>query len=213
MEHLLPVKAVLLIGVALFWTIVYILVIYKGSKDQTCGMPLASICANVTWEFLFTFFMPFHPLQQIVTLIWFLLDCIILYQYLYYSKGLYSKSTLYSSVFSLLVIALLLHYGMAVEFHDKMGVYSAFGINLMMSILFIRMLLIKHLRGQSLSIGYFKMIGTVCASVFCYMLYPQSVLLMIMYVLIFILDIVYLLLVYNQSIKVVHKPAIDKKNM
>jgi hypothetical protein len=210
MEHLLPLKVVLLIGVALFWTIVYILVIYKGFKDQTCGMPLASICANITWEFLFTFFMPFHPLQQVVTLIWFLLDCIILIQYLYYSKGLYPKNTLYASVFSLLIIALLLHYGMAVEFHDKMGVYSAFGINLMMSILFIRMLLIKELRGQSLSIAYFKLVGTVCASVLCYMLYPQSVLLLIMYVLIFILDIAYILLVYNKSIKVVHKSSLNK---
>ncbi|OBZ13204.1 hypothetical protein [Bacillus sp. FJAT-26390] len=210
MEHLLLLKVILLVGVALFWTIVYILVIYKGFKDQSCGMPLASICANITWEFLFTFFMPFHPLQQVVTFIWFVLDCIILIQYLYYSKGLYPKSTLHASVFSLLVIALLLHYGMAVEFHDKMGVYSAFGINLMMSILFIRMLLVKELRGQSLSIAYFKMIGTVCASVLCYMLYPQSVLLLIMYVLIFILDIVYIVLVYNQSIKVVHKPSMNQ---
>jgi hypothetical protein len=217
MENLLPLKVqfLLLIGVVLFWTIVYILVIYKGFKDQSCGMPLACICANVTWEFLFTFIMPFHPLQQVVTFIWFILDVIILIQYLYYSKGLYPKRTLHSSVFALLVIALLLHYGMAVEFHDKMGVYSAFGINLMMSVLFIRMLMIKDLRGQSLSIAYFKMIGTVCASIFCYMLYPQSVLLMIMYVLIFILDIAYILLVYSKSIKVVHKPAAasQKKTM
>ncbi|WP_054023932.1 hypothetical protein [Bacillus sp. FJAT-28004] len=213
MEHLLPliVEYLLMFGIALFWTIVYILVIYKGFKDQACGMPLASICANITWEFLFTFIMPFHPLQQIATLVWFLLDCIILLQFLYYSKGSYPKRTIHASIFALLVIAFLLHYGMAVEFHDKMGIYSAFGINLLMSILFIRMLMIKDLEGQSLSIAYFKMVGTLFASILCFSLYPQSHLLLIMYVLILVLDIVYIVLVYNKSIKTVYKQAINKK--
>ncbi|CAH1200600.1 hypothetical protein PAECIP111893_01488 [Paenibacillus plantiphilus] len=215
MEHLLPIKAVylLLFGVALFWTIVYILVIVKGFKDQSCGMPLASICANITWEFLFTFIIPFHPLQQIITLIWFLLDCIILLQFLYYSKGLLPKRTVQASVFSLLVIAFLLQYAVSVEFHDKMGFYSAFGINLMMSILFIRMLLVKELQGQSLSIAYFKMIGTLCASILCYSFFPQSILLTLMSILIFILDMLYILLIYSKSIKIVHKSAINKKSM
>ncbi|AJS61459.1 hypothetical protein UB51_09325 [Paenibacillus sp. IHBB 10380] len=203
----------MLFGVALFWIIVYILIIYKGFKDQSCGMPLASICANITWEFLFTFLMPFHPLQQIVTLVWFLLDCIILLQFLYYSKNSYPKRTLHASVCFLIVIAFLLQYGMAVEFHDKMGIYSAFGINLLMSILFIKMLLIKELQGQSLSIAYFKMIGTLCASILCYSIYPQSILLTIMYILIFILDVVYILLVYNKSIKIIHMSTIYKKPM
>ncbi|MGO4185745.1 hypothetical protein AB4Z17_31885 [Paenibacillus sp. TAF43_2] len=212
MEHLLPLKVefLLMFGVALFWTIVYILVIYKGFKDQACGMPLACICANITWEFLFTFIMPFHPLQQIGTLVWFLLDCIILLQFLYYSKGTYPKRVIHASVFALLMIAFLLHYGMAVEFHDKMGIYSAFGINLLMSILFIRMLMIKDLKGQSLSIAYFKMIGTLFASILCFSLFPQSLLLFIMYVLILVLDIVYILLVYRLSIKTVHKHMINK---
>jgi hypothetical protein len=214
MEHLLPVKIeyLLMIGVAVLWTVVYLLVIYKGYKDQSCGMPLASICANITWEFLFTFIMPFHPLQQIVTLIWFLLDCIILLQFLYYSKGMpFSKRTIYASVFSLLVIALLLHYGIAIEFHDKLGIYSAFGINLMMSILFIKLLFTKELRGQSLAIAYSKMFGTLCASILCYSLYPHSILLFIMYVLILILDLAYILLVYRQSIKTIRKPALPAK--
>ncbi|WP_438350631.1 hypothetical protein ACP8HI_08305 [Paenibacillus sp. FA6] len=210
MTHLLPLKVeyLLMFGIALFWTIAYILIIYKGFKDQSCGMPLAAICANITWEFLLTFIMPFHPIQQIITLVWFLLDCIILLQFLYYSKRTYPKRTLHISVFSLMVIAFLLQYGMAVEFHDTMGLYSAFGINLLMSIFFIKMLLTKDLQGQSLSIAYFKMIGTLCASILCYSFYPQSLLLTMMYILIFILDVVYTILIYNKSITIVHKSAI-----
>ncbi|WP_183530605.1 transmembrane-type terpene cyclase [Paenibacillus baekrokdamisoli] len=215
MEHLLPLKAeyLLMFGAASFWTIAYILIIYKGFKDQFCGMPLASICANITWEFLFTFLMPFHPLQQIVTFIWFLLDCIILLQAIYYSKDTYPKRTLHASVFALLVIALLLHYGMAVEFHDKLGVYSAFGINLLMSILFIKMLLSQELQGQSLSIAYSKMIGTLCASILCYSFFPHSLLLAIMYILILILDVVYIVLVNQTSIQTIHNSSINTKPM
>lgn len=215
MEHSLPLGLtyLLLFGVAIFWTIVYILVIYKGFKDHSCGMPLACICANITWEFLFTFIIPFHPLQQIVTLIWFLLDCIIMFQYFYYSKGFYSKKILKASVFALLLIAFTLHYSMSIEFHDKMGIYSAFGINLMMSILFIKMLLTKELQGQSLSIAYFKMLGTLFASILCYSLYPLSILLTVMYIMIFLLDILYILLVYSKSIKTVKTDIYLERNL
>lgn len=213
MEHLLPQKVefILMIGISVFWILAYILIILKGFKDQTCGMPLAAICANIAWEFLLTFMIPFHPLQQIVTLIWFLLDCIILLQYLYYSKKEkkpYSRRTVYGSVFALIVIAFLVQYAMAIEFNDTMSIYSAFGINLMMSIFFVKMLMTNDLQGQSLAIAYCKLIGTLCASILCYSFFPQSVLLTLIYILILILDLVYILLIYYQSIKVIHKTTI-----
>jgi hypothetical protein len=203
----LQVEHILQFGTALFWTITYILIIYKGFRDRTCGMPIAALCANITWEFLFSFVMPFHPLQQIVSLLWFLLDCFILFQFLYYSKSLYPTWPIKPIVLSLLVIALLLHYGIANEFHDHEGKYSAFGINLMMSILFLKMPLKQDLHGQSIYIAYSKMVGTLCASIWCYSLYPHSFLLNIMYILTFILDVVYIILVYNKSIKIIHRSS------
>lgn len=207
MEHLLPrqIELILQFGVVFFWTITYIWIIYKGFRDRTCGMPLAALCANITWEFLFSVVMPYHPLEQIVTLLWFLLDCIILFQLFYFSKNSAPAWPLKLIVPSLIIIALLLHYGIAIEFHDQEGKYSAFGINLMMSILFIKMLLKQNLHGQSLYIAYSKMIGTLCASIWCYSLGPHSILLNMMYVLIFILDVVYILLVYKRSVKIVHR--------
>ncbi|MDQ0902738.1 hypothetical protein [Paenibacillus sp. V4I7] len=209
MEHILPlqIELILQFGVAFFWTITYIWIIYKGFRDRTYGMPIAALCANITWEFLFSFVMPFHPLQQIVTLLWFLLDCIILFQFFYFSKSLSPKWPIKPIVFSSLGIALLLHYGMAVEFQDPEGKYSAFGINLMMSMLFIKMLLKQDLQGQSIYIAYSKMVGTLCASIWCYSLYPHSILLNIMYILTFILDVVYILLVYNKSVKIVPRSS------
>ncbi|OAB28345.1 hypothetical protein PMSD_22740 [Paenibacillus macquariensis subsp. defensor] len=212
MEHLLPQKLefLLMFGISLFWTIAYVLIIYKGFKNQTFGVPFAAICLNISWEFLLTFILSFHPLQQIITLVWFLLDCIILLQYLYYSTKILSKRTLYLSVFSLIIIAFLVQYGMAIEFHDTMSLYSAFGINLVMSIFFIKMLLTKELQGQSILIAFFKMIGTLCASILSYSFYPQSVLLTILYILIFIVDTVYILMIHNKSITTVHRSPIFK---
>lgn len=204
MEHLLPlqIELILQFGVAFFWTITYMMIIYQGFRDRTCGMPIAALCANITWEFLFSFVMPFHPLGQIVTLLWFLLDCIILFQLFYFSKSSAPAWPLKLIVPSLIVISLLLHYGIAIEFHDPEGKYSAFGINLMMSILFIKMLLKQDLHGQSIYIAYSKMIGTLCASIWCYSLNPYSILLNLMYVLICILDVVYILMVYKRSVKI-----------
>lgn len=215
MEHLLPlqIERILQFCIVFFWTIAYIWVIYKGFRDRTCGMPIVALCANITWEFLFSLVMPYHPLQQIVTLLWFLLDCIILFQFFYYSKSLSPKWPIKPIVLSLLVIALLLHYGMAIEFHDPEGKYSAFGINLMMSILFIRMLLKQDLYGQSIFIAYSKMVGSLCASIWCYSLNPNSILLNMLYILIFILDVVYILLVYSKSVKIIHRSTITHRSL
>jgi hypothetical protein len=212
MEHLLPLQAeqLLAFGLAFFWTITYILIIYKGFRDRTCGMPLVPLCANITWEFLFAFIMPYQPFQQAVTLVWFLLDCIILFQWFHYSKKGGSTRAAAPVVLSLLAIAVLLHYGMAVEFHDPQGKYSAFGINLMMSLLFIKMAMRQDLLGQSIYIAYFKMIGTLCASILGYSLFPHSLLLNILYVLTFILDVVYILLVHNKSVRIISKSTLSR---
>jgi hypothetical protein len=207
MDHILPLKVELLLafGSAFFWTIAYMLIIYQGFRDKTCGMPIVALCANITWEFLFGFFMPFHPLQQIVTIVWFLLDCIILFQAFHYSRGLHAAWYRKPVVFALLVIFLLLHYGCAVEFHDYVGKYSAFGINLMMSLLFINMVNKQDLLGQSVYIGLSKLLGTLCASIWCYSMFPQSFLLNILYVLIFAADLIYILMLQNKSIRLIHK--------
>lgn len=43
------------VGMGLFWIFTYILIIYKGWQDKTYGMPMAAICANISWEFILPF--------------------------------------------------------------------------------------------------------------------------------------------------------------
>ncbi|SDD51312.1 hypothetical protein SAMN02799630_03673 [Paenibacillus sp. UNCCL117] len=209
MEHLLPVQIERLLqyGIGLFWTLTYILIIYKGYRDRTCGMPFFALCANISWEFLFTYLFSFGSLQFIVVLVWFVLDCIILFQFILYSKG---DSTVSGRLYRMMLLPsiaffFVLHIATAFEFNDDVGKYSAFGINLMMSLLFVRMFIKQGTDGQSIWIAYFKMVGTLSASILSYSLYPTSVLLAVLSISTFLLDVIYILLLKTYTVNVIHK--------
>lgn len=210
MEDYITIGQMLQIGSGVFWIIAYVLIILKGFQDRTVGMPFAALCANITWEFLYSFVYTLEPVQFTINIIWLLLDCVILFQFLIYYKehGFGLKKKLIILV-GALATALLIHLGVMFEFHDWVGKYSAFGINLMMSILFVRMYLTKGLLGQSLSIAVAKFLGSFMASILFYVLYPKSILLLILYVLIIFYDLLYIVLVQSQTVKVVKKPNLS----
>ncbi len=167
-------------------------------------MPLVALCANLSWEFLFSFIHPHPGIQHWVNLTWFLLDIVIFYQLLRYGADEFPALrpwTFYAFVLLTLISSIPGIEFISQEFQDPTGVYAAFGQNLMMSGLFIAMLLHRNsLRGQSLWIAISKLLGTAAASVnIC--LYAEiaqgSVLLPFLYVAIFIWDSVYVVLVYK----------------
>ncbi len=179
----------------LFWTLTYLLIIRRDMLDKTYGMPFVALCANISWEGIFSFIYPPGPIQHVVNLVWFFLDVIIFLQLLRY--GPHEFPDLPRPVFDIMVgVALIMSFGIflgaVIELNDR--VYGAFWSNLMMSILFILMLYQRHsLRGQSLSIAMSKMIGTLFASLaFClYSLYSQSILLWFLAVFCLLFDAIY----------------------
>jgi len=185
----------------LFWTITYLLIIRRSYLDKTYGMPMVAICANISWEFIFSFVHP-HPLPQLyIDYLWLLFDFGILVQYLRYGKKefpeklpkvLFWPTFLFTLVFSALTILLI-----SQEFNEYIGIYAAFGQNLVMSVLFIHLFLKREdVAGQSLYIALSKMIGTLFPSVLFYLYFPHSYLLMLLYAGIFIFDVTYFLLLY-----------------
>ncbi|MGN6708603.1 MAG: hypothetical protein ACTHJ7_01835 [Candidatus Nitrosocosmicus sp.] len=106
-------------------------------------MPLIALCANISSEFIFSFVFPHTPPQLFIIYLWFGLDCIIVIQLLKYSKDEFpylSSKRLYS-IFVVLFISefsLILISGITIG--EFKGVCTAFGQNLVMSILFIIML-------------------------------------------------------------------------
>lgn len=191
----------------IFWTIAYLLIIRQGFKDKTYGMPLAALCANISWEAIFAFIHLHRPPQLYINYGWFALDLVIVFQFLKFGKKEFSKSTTTAQFYSVFVFALVLSFSMILfvtyEFQDWQGAYAAFGQNLMMSILFLWMFFSRDdLRGQSVYIALFKMLGTLLSSLAFYLYQPisqNSFLLPFLYTAILICDSMYTALVFRRS--------------
>jgi len=189
----------------LFWSLTYILIIRRGFKDKTYGMPLAALCANISWEGVFSFIFPVSPVQLYINYIWFLLDAIIVLQFLNYGKSEFPTlpyKKFYAMFLLALTTAFLLVLSITMEFDDWQGAYAAFGQNLMMSVLFIVMLFSRdNLKGQSIYIALFKMFGTGISSLAFYLYQPisqGSVLFHFLFISIFVYDIIYVSLIYKK---------------
>ena len=196
----------LMVAGGLFWSITYLLIIRQGFRDKTFGMPFAALSANISWEAMFSFIRPHLPPQLYINYAWFSLDLVIVFQFLWYCKSEFPKTPAIKSRLLFLASVIgssLVIYLTCYKVDDWQGAYTAFGQNLMMSILFISMVYRrKGLRGQSFFIGLFKMLGTGISSIAFYAYQPisqHSVVLPAIYISIFACDVVYLILIYQKS--------------
>ena len=178
---------IMMVG-GLFWSATYILIIRRGFKDKTFGIPMAALCANISWEMIFAFILPHDAPQLYVNYIWFSLDVVIVIQFLKYSKKEFPSIPKWQifAIFALgIAIAAPMIVGISNELNDSVGADAAFGQNLMMSILFVTMLINRQgIGGQSFYIALFKMIGTGLASLAFYLYRPiaqDSILLQFLY--------------------------------
>jgi len=195
---------IMMIG-GLFWSATYILIIRRGFKDKTFGIPMAALCANISWEAIFAFLYPHDAPQLYVNYIWFSLDVVIVMQFLKYGKKEFPNIPRWQlyAVFALGVsIAVPMILSVNYELEDNVGAYAAFGQNLMMSVLFVTMLINrKGITGQSFYIALFKMIGTGLSSLAFYLYRPiaqDSFLLQFLFVAIFVFDLIYTVGIYRK---------------
>jgi hypothetical protein len=195
---------ILAVASGAFWSAAYLLIIRRGFQDKACGMPMAALCLNISWEFLFSFvFLP-SPVQRVINIAWFVLDLVIVAEFLVYDRArrpaTISAALFYGSFASILATAFLAVLLVTREFANWGGYYTAFGQNLLMSILFIRMLLDrKDLAAQSLYIGAAKMAGTFCASLLVFRVIPDSTLTVFFAWAILFFDLAYVALYIQKS--------------
>ena len=199
-------KWTLQISSGVCWTLVYLFIIKRGFQDKALGMPLVALCANISWEFIFSFIYPHDAPQYYVNIVWFLFDVVIIVQALKFGKFDFNRNLparLFYPVFALtLVMSFCAVLFVSREFKDWDGKYAAFGQNLMMSVMFVSMLLRRNsVKGQSIYIALFKMIGTLLPSILFYMFYPSSSLLDFLYVAIFIFDLIYFVMLYRKCLE------------
>lgn len=136
----------------------------------------------------------------------YVIDVIIVMQFLKYGRPEFpslSKKKFIAMFLFALATCFGLVFSITREFNDWQGAYAAFGQNLMMSVLFIVMLFKRNdLRGQSIFIGLFKMLGTAISSLAFYLYQPisqGSFILPFLFVSIFIYDIIYVVLIFQKS--------------
>lgn len=157
-----------MLGMGLFWTATYLLIIWRGIRDASYGMPLVALGANLSWEFIFAFQRPSGGVQTVVNILWFLLDLGILYTVLRFGPrefGGLRKWQFYAMTAGTIALSYLGVLLVSNEFDNGRATYAAFMQNLMMSALFMGMLLARgSSRGQSVWIAATKLIGTALAS-------------------------------------------------
>jgi hypothetical protein len=188
----------------IFWTITYLLILQRSIQDRIIGMPMVAICMNIAWEFIFSFIYPNDRPQLYVNYIWFGLDLAIVIQYLKLNKSAFGKylpeKLFYPAFCSVLAIGFFNMLFATTELGTLLGShYTAFEINLIMSVLFVYLLLSSdRTQGQSIYIAITKMIGTAFASVMSFLEFPSSPLLTFLYVAIFLFDGAYTVLLYQR---------------
>ena len=195
--------SVSVISTGIFWSLVYVLIIRQGFKDKATGMPMAALCANICWEFIFSFVYPLEGIKVMVTIIWFLLDVIIMLQFIKYGRKEFGKLYSIKYFYPTFLIAMLLSFSIitasATEFNDFEGIYAAFSQNLMMSILFIPFLLNRgSTKGQSVFIALFKMIGSLIPAVSFYLFYSSGFI-NLLCIATFVFDMIYLILLIKMK--------------
>lgn len=181
-----PIYNILTLVSGIFWTIVYIDIIYRGFKDKTCGMPLMVLGLNWSWEFIFAFMGEpfFHEgsffcvtqqtvVQRSVDAVWFIFDCVILYLKFKYGRDEYNKALpgfgrkmFVPYILFILFLSFQAVWFISMELEDHQGAYAAYQQNIFISALYVPMLMRKgNTDGQSMIIAICKCLGTLAPDV------------------------------------------------
>jgi len=190
------------------WVLTYVIVIKNIIKKQFVEIPIIAICANFTWEFLWSFIFKTDMGELYIWgyRIWFFMDCFIVYGMFRYgvkqvSINILQKHFNLSIIFCLLSWLVMLFY--YIKLYDvpftHMGANSGYILNVMMSTLYI----ISFLRYSQPTVfsylaAWFKGLGTLLITIFCFLRFNDGFLLS-MCVITTILDIVYIYILKRNS--------------
>lgn len=200
------------------WSIVYISLLYHGFKDKACGMPLFALALNITWEFIYAYRIEIGFItgetpdtwamhaQGIGTIVWAVLDCLLLYLYFRYEKRSFPRRTRKFFIpFNILVLisSFLLQIAFCLEFNrTRAPEYSAFIQNVLMSILFLNNLFSrKGTKGQSVIMAFCKWLGTLAPAILMGVMRELNIFIIICAIICSTFDIIYIVILISMKKK------------
>ena len=202
-----PTAFTILAGIGtMFWIGAYLLVIRKGFRDRTFGMPIVALCANISCEAIFSFVHPAEGLLRLSNYAWLAIDLAILTQIIRFAPAESPhrhRAAVWAQVALGIVLAGWCQLAFIREFDDQGGAYTIYGVNLVMSAAFIGM--VQHrrsARGQSMPIAIAKMLGTGLFSLTLFLFsrdtFARGGLLTFLYAACFVLDLMYCVILHRQ---------------
>lgn len=196
-------------GVGCFlWIVVYYFTIRNIIKKQFIEVPFITVCGNIAWEFLWSWIFITNMGSLFVWgyRIWFFMDCFIVYGLFRYGYKQITIQWLKEKSHQIIIfgiiswLAILYFY---IKNYDapisKMGAYSGFILNVLISGLYITQFLrLDNKTLFSLPVAWSKGVGTLLISVFCFLHFTDWFLLSLCIVNA-ILDAVYIYVFLNYS--------------
>ncbi len=198
----LPAQLILFGVAAACWVWVYIIIIADIFKYKFVGIPALAVCANIAWEFLwsFKFYTNMGALFEWGYRAWFILDVFIFYAVFKYGKIQFTDKRLQKHFYSIIIFCFFCWvagiYALTTQYYDPVGATSAYLVNTNMSAIYILLILNFPLeKSLGISAAWFKMLGTALTSVFCFWAFPSQHFMLTLTVITFILDVTYIYIV------------------
>lgn len=201
-----PAQLALFAVAAMFWILAYILIIRNIRKYKYVGVPIAAVCTNFAWETLWStaFYSDMGDAFEWGYRAWFFLDIFIFIGILQYGHKQLPDNTMLPYFQPTVILGWLGWMGAIYTFTvqyapDHIGANSAYVVNTQMSFLYI-VLILRQPHEPALQtpvIAWFKMLGTLLTTIFCFWCYPQSIFMLYLGVISFVLDMIYIVLVHR----------------
>lgn len=188
----------------LLWCLCYILLVRRAALDKTHAMPLAPLCVNMSWEFIFGFVHPDEPPMNYINMIWLAVDAVIVWQYLRYARMEWPRNLPQGWFVPFFVLSLATAFAgvltLTRDLQDWHGNYTGWGDQLLISITMILMLVRRgSVRGQSLYIVLSRCLGSMVLIPGQYVQAPESRFLAFVYVAFVAFDLIYIFLYIRQA--------------
>lgn len=194
-----------------FWIVFYALIIVSIRQDKYVEMPWICVLANISWEFVWGFF--FYETINLGELFiwsyraWFILDLFILFGLFKYGKKQIDipeikKHFVPISIGLIIMWLALFSSFISSGFDHKWGSQSAYILNVVISFLFISLFLRQWKRKHfSKLMAWCKCLGTLAYTIVYFNFDPPNSFVHIIGGVVFILDIIYLYLLYTRQNK------------